>query len=469
MEHKKTRKLIFVLSFITIGFIAFFIFTASYYRFPIGDDVLHQFTTSYELYTNAEHPSLGVQVLDFPTLFESVFLKYFHHSGRVVGYFLIPFLSIFGHLFISIFSVLIFIGVILLVVKNINFDDNPLIHPVSILLCFLVLFYFHPDIGWLLMWTFTSIYVASLLLLLLFITILRKILENTNRINITNLCLLNILGFIAGLTQEVFALTFLFVGFALILKTFVKKKTSKKVFLYLIGLTIGFILCFLAPGNFSRLAESHDSAPLAIPIITRFIESLNTHKLSITGYYFSFIILFPCFLLYCIQLYRRIKSRSTPEFEDILFVSSIVIIFVWAIFPYTPMYGTQGFLCLFLISVFIAFNKFKFGNFPNINQWNIFLYCGLIIASIFTLIKINQPWLNALQNTSIVWQNNIQAAIKKNETEVTVPKFPDLTSNRFTMKNYNNGSYFTTDKNGSVQEYETEYYKKYFKTKIIVY
>lgn len=198
------------ISFYILLFVFSFIFLASYYREPLGDDVLLQFTNAHTFYQDNVHRTLGPRIEDFPLLIESVKIRYWEISGRIIGYILLPLLTIFGKASTSILTSLFFIGIILNAGNLIYGSYKKILqHPAIILLLFIALFYFNSAIGYLLMWTFVSIYIFSLLLLSSYMIAYRKIISCKNEIKGIHLWGLIVLGVLAGLTHEVYAFTFL--------------------------------------------------------------------------------------------------------------------------------------------------------------------------------------------------------------------------------------------------------------------
>lgn len=448
-----------------LGYIAFFIFSICYYRFPVGDDVLHQFTTSYNFYEPKQNSGIGVQVTNFQTLVESLRMKYLYHSGRMVGYTLLPLLSIFGQFTVALLTVMIVVGVLLLAVKNIYFEDNPLLHPIPIFLCFAVFFYFNPPIGYLLLWTMVSIYVTAILLLLAYITLLRKMLAKEESFTFTKFAVVNVLGLLAGLTQEVFALVFLLVATLTTTLTFYKKR-DYKVFLYLLGLGVGFLLSLTAPGNFARLALSHDAIPFAVPILVRMKQSIIDHGRATVEYVIPALFFLIGLFYYVPQALRRLRLRTMPEFEDVLFFAAICIILVWGVFPQAPMYGVLGFLCLMSIAILTAFRHTNLTTWFERQSWSGYFSAAGITIALVTLLIVDLPWLKQLQSDSQTWREKIHKAVTEHQPEVYVQKFSTLPNARLSLTKNNYNRFTLNDLTNDGAEYTREYYRKLFKVHI---
>lgn len=447
------------LSLLVLCYIAFFIFTLAYFRLPLGDDVLGQFMNSASLYLDdPDLRQIGEQITDFSMLIKNAILYYNTFGSRMIGAVLEPFLSIFGQFLTASLTTASFIGIILLIVKNIYINDNPLTHPIPILLCFLILFYFEPAAGKLLMWTIASIYVVSVLLLLAFLTSLRQLidLESANKekgLKFTSYLFINVLGFITGITHEVYSLIIFFVSVLLIMVAVIRNQKGKRLFLLIIGLGLGMAAHFLAPGNYVRLANSHDAVAFARPLLDRMEDSLTMFIVfSFTQIKIYSLIFLPfLFILYFKQLVQRIRAHTAPAVEDVLLLAAIAMVLVWGVLPYVPGYARIGFMSLLSIVLLITWEKAGLLNRFHVDQWRHYISFYLVIAIVFTLLLSDMPWLMQFREYSVDWRGKIEQAKSEHLEVVYVPKFPDEISQPYTMHNYNNKS-----------DYESDSYRRYY-------
>lgn len=109
------------------------------------------------------------------------------------------------------------------------------------------------------------------------------ILKGENAVSVKKISLINLLGLVAGISHELIGAWFLF---QFIFGTFIRTHSIKKTLInckYLAGTIIGYIICFVAPGNFVRASHQHE-AGLSTPIIPRMVKSFSMHKMMFFTY-----------------------------------------------------------------------------------------------------------------------------------------------------------------------------------------
>ncbi|MEI7848468.1 MAG: DUF6056 family protein [Chloroflexota bacterium] len=456
---RKLNNLNIILSLGVMGYISYFIFTIVYYRIPFGDDILCQFFDGVRFYHDDKTSQfLGEQILNLSTSLNNVYASYFTWGARLIGYFLIPFLSIFGTIFTALFTVGCFLGIILLTVKNIYFKDNPFNHPVSLLFCFLAFFYFDKGIGQLLMFTMTTIYAFSVFLLLIFFTLLRTLIEKNIPPDKILYLFVNLLGLFAGITHEVYAVIFLFISFAVITISVTEKIKRKQFYYYLIGLTLGILIMYTAPGNFVRMAQSHDANRMVTPLLARISNSFTNFEVFPKNNSQLFYKFFTClYLVYLLQGLKRIRTKTPITFEDIFFWSAIGMVIFWGIFPFAPPYARFGFLVLISIACLSALSKVDLLTKLCLGKWKQYLSVLLLIIILSNLYVTDAHWMGVFQNHSIRWQETVQEAKASHKEFVYVQKFPSEVANRFTQSKIMNNE----------KSYKTDYYLRYFGILII--
>ena len=449
---------------LSILFILLFITFISYYREPLGDDVLTQFTKGGMLYIDGYKGSVGNQIKDLSSLCQSVKWFYLNWGGRIVGATLMPLLSLFGFTFTAISTGICFVCLILLAGLLIFRNKKELLkHPLVIILLFLFLFYFNPFINFLLMWTFVSIYVVSLILLGTYYYFSQQILV-FNNIPLTNrnMILFNFLGFFAGFTHEVFSFTILSLILFLTLKEIIKNKSPIRKLFYHTGLFIGTILCIFAPGNFNRLSGSHDAIPMAQPFITKlYLVFMKTAHAIVGVNKISFIIY--AILIAIILIKHTIEitndkntlllSLIKNNCVDMFFL--FYVIMVWSIFPYMGAYGTILFLFWFSVLIFknvYVYNPGRMDFF--ISKFEQSLLGLFVVISIVSILGAHDySWMSSMAKTTIERRIIIKNAIKENVKQVDILLYDANVSNRFTFYNYNNYERHSN---------KTESYIKYF-------
>ena len=466
----------YILSLVVLLFIFFFVFFISYYQQPIGDDVLYQSTYGYRVYYggNNYEVELGEQITNVRLWMESIQGLYNYHSGRMVGHALIPLLSIFGQAFTAIMTGLCFIALILLAAA-ITFGSfrESLKHTAILLLIFLIIFYFNPGVGILLMWTMVSIYIVPLILLCYYYYLFQyKLHYGKGRLSILAIILFNALGFFAGFNHEVYSLVFLsFVVFLTIKEVLLNKIPLNRMF-YHTGLLIGTLVCITARGNFFRLHHcSHSMIRMAKPYLSRLFAVVGTNMRMLLGIEYSSIIIISIVLLFMGLSYRYIYGNRAsiknfiklldPGFfikinaVDICFLLYLIV--VWSLFPYIGLQGTLLFILWLTIIILKNAAVYWIDKDKNLllRIENSYIGASLLIIVLFSASILNFNWMQSMIKTTIERNYLIREAIKENRSTVEVPLYEEICSNRFTFNNYNNFA-------GGNNENESIYYKKYF-------
>ena len=150
--------------------------------------------------------------------------------------------------------------------------------------------------------------------------------------------------------------------------------------------------------------------------------------------------------------------------KDILLINlplvtgGIISMLAWGCCPQFMLYGRDFWYCIVFIILFrlikkgIDNNCFSF--LANIQKKE------NIITIIFLLvfIAINAKWFISFINTAIERKSIIENAVASKKQEIKIPSYPDsLPTNLLSIKYLN-----------AQKHYDTEYYKKYYKIRIII-
>lgn len=443
--------LLYAVSALVVLAILFFLVFVGYYRDPLGDDVLSQVVDGGLYYIDGHKADVGRLIDSFPELLDCVKWNYLNWGGRVVGFSLTPLMGIFGHKFTVVLTAFIFLYTVLLGCALVfNDAKEPFRHPLAMLMLFSFLYYFNTAVGFLLMWTFTSIYIVSVALLGTYYYMFQKSLSDPLRaLSWRQLAIFNVLGFFAGFTHEVFSFTVLSLVVVLTLREILERKSSFREIFRHTGLFLGTVLCVTAPGNFARLANSHDAAYMVKPIAVRLALSVKEHVSVVLGIHrASFIIMAILAVIVLLAYAVRIadRKRILPVFIKNNYVDMLFLCFVaavWGVFPYTPAYGC--FLFVFWFGVAVLKNVYVYEPMGGDNPFHRFERSlpGLLLAVslVFSLCVQNCEWMVSMARTTSERRVLVTEAIRAGLPEVTLPRYGEMTSNRFTFYNYNNYDY----------------------------
>lgn len=470
------------LSITALLFVFLFIFSISYYRQPLGDDVLFQFTKGYNMYLDNNNGEIGQQITNLPLLMESLKGVYAYHSGRIIGFALIPLLSIFGQTFTAALTGLSFAFLILLAAAMIfdNFNES-LKHPLILLSLFLIIFYFNPGVGFLSMWTFTSIYVVSLILLGIYYCVYRiTLICGKQPIAPLPLIGFNALGFFAGLIHQIYGLVFLILVGVLALKEILRNQAPLKRLFRHSGLLLGTIICLIAPGNYVRLINSHDSILMARPFLEKMQGVFATNVRMLAGIDYSSLLVM-IIILFAAALSSRYAYSKTASITrgtkffwgmhffkknaiDIFFLFTITT--AWSLVSNMWLYGALLFILWFAVVIFKNAVVYWLECDKNLllRVENSYAGAFLAIILIFSISILNFNWMYSMAKTTIERKYLITRAIRDKRLSVEVPRYDDICTNRFTIftsarENYNN---FVGNNNGN----ESIFYNRYYGIKM---
>lgn len=445
----KTSKSVIIINAIILVILASFIFLAEYSRPPLGDDVLSQFKNQLNYYLDGEENICGPQC---SSLIDAVLIakdNYFLWGGRLLGFFLFAFRTLVGDVTIAIVTSIIYMSIILLSCKIVRKSwIEVFLHPLDYVFLFIVTFYLNIGVGYLLMWTMITIYSLSVLLILVY-GVIQDRFYRTDEKRISVILLYNVLGLIAGITQEIYVgliCVYLFFNFVK------QKKRRFQLFRYNIGFVLGTIICFFAPGNFNRSLQSHETA-LTLSYFERLKSNVFIHLSNLAGvkYICALIILVVfVFLMYKFIKYNKLRMEKMLCTWAGLLVFSI---FAWAAVAIPQNYSMVFFVIFSWIIIMQLFvdncEKYSLLSFK---KSGIVSICILIVLTIY-----NVGWLTSNLKTRLAWNQLIDDAVVNHQEMVEVPKFEEDYSNRFNMSNYNNDP----------EEFLNDYYLKYYKIKVV--
>lgn len=444
-----------LLSIVIILFFATLWLKLIYYRMPLGDDILGQHATGINLYLDNANKNIGSLVTSRNQVWNKMIYEYHVWNGRILGELCVPFLEMFGQLFTAVVSVIIYTGIVL-ASGTLAFGSlkGILQNPLAILVFSVTLFWYNAAMGMMAMWTMTCMYGLTMLLYLIYMVMLNKLISRKFVLKIWWIVLLNILGFIAGITHEALgAICIILIMIRTLVSIYQQKAGIKRIFIHS-GLFVGYCFCFFAPGNFNRMRQSHDSLIFRPSILARMKLSLEAHWATLMGTsHLNLVILTILLFLFVLTLLRltrgEVKQLLINNCEYLIGI--VASIGMWGLVSYTPPYGTL--LWLDFVLIFLLKNITVDEKLAKLSVVSIISICLLSYIGVKGYV-----WMNALRITTTEWRTLIKEAKEKGQTEVLVPKYPKITNNYFTLSNNLNRKNL----------YERPDYKSYYGIYIIV-
>lgn len=421
-----------LLSIAIILFFATLWFTLMYYRIPVGDDILGQHATGINLYLDKANKNIGSLVMTWDQVWDKMIYEYHVWNGRILGELTVPFLEIFGQLFTAIASVIIYTGIVLASgILAFGSLKGILRNPLAILVLSVTMFWYNGAMGMMAMWTMTCMYGLTMLFYLMYMVMLNKLISRKFVLKIQWMVLFNILGFIAGITHEALgAICIMMIMSRTLVSIYQQKAGIKQIFIHS-GLFVGYCLCFFAPGNFNRMRQSHDSIKFNLSILARMKLSLQAHQTTLMGTsHLNIVIVTILLFLFAVTL-LRLKREQTKQLliNNCEYIIGIIAsIGIWGLVSYTPPYGILLWLDFVLI--------FLLKNITVDEKLAKFSMVGIVSICLLSYIGVkNYAWLNTLRTTTIEWRTLIKEAKEKGQTQVMVPRYPEITNNYFTLRN----------------------------------
>lgn len=445
-----------IISVVSILTMALFFFTIVRYRPWIGDDVLHCFTGGISCYITGKL-NLGERFNSFSQVLDHAKEYYMSWGGRLLTGITDPLLVMGGKTFSAIITVLTFIGILLaglrLVYKSLG---EVLLHPLSIICVGAICLFYNTTMGYSIMRVMVDLYGFSFLLYLILINLNNDCLNIKNETSWKMFIFMNVIGFLAGISHELLGAWFIF---QLLFKTLIVKKNIKKLFIhckYFGGLFLGYIICFVAPGNYVRAKHMHEVG-LKSPIVDRLVGSINVHC-SILFHYeaigkYIFMAMFLTAIIAVVFLGFKHQYKFISLIVEKAFYVFVSII-LWTLVASTPqrgVYGAMLYVLLMLVEVIYEAER----------QFATRKYIIISVASLILFVTVLCDccsWIPSMARQAQNRERLIEEAVENHEAEVHVPVFSE---------ECNREIFFKSDVD-SQSEYDWIYYTRMYGVHVIL-
>lgn len=438
------------MSIFILGMFGYLFYILQYLYLPVGDDVLFQFKSSYQLYTNKDMWRPTELISGISEMNEEIWGRWLNFSGRFTTVYFVPLLNIAGQRICAVIGTLIYIGTGIAIGRLCwGSWKQVFIHPIGLMIIYLLQYQLSPSSMYMQMWTFVCHYHFPILLYLLYYIFWESQLKN--EMTWKRLLVTNLFGIIVGATHELLPL-YLFIIMAIY---GIKNFKQEGIFIFIktnLGLMAGYLFVALAPGNIVRMQIEHDVARTQTGIIEKLGASILPHAV-VLGMKSPIVIALLVCALWWIGKRIIIKRLSIKDvlFENLEYlVAGFASVFLWAIVaPPVGLY-TLPFFKAILIIWFFRTIKVKMES----RRW---YPCWAAIIIVVYLIT-NFGWVKDFYSVATLRKNQVQEAIRNNQEEVIVTRYPDTTYNCLTSYNHANEDGI----------YETEDQEKYYGLHIII-
>lgn len=437
------------------------LFQVSYYRDPLGDDVLGFFENGISFYLDEAPSQIGDRITTLQQVVSVVFETYKHWSGRLTGYFVMAMSGLLSYAIKSFIVSLCYISIVLMFAKMVYGKISEVFcHPLSICVIFILMFWNFYAMNYLLMWTMLSVYGLTVFLCLLYYNLTLYFEMQKYEMPTLLLILSNIFGFFVGLTHEVIVAIFMSMIFVRTLKMIVAQRIIwRKIFFCHFGFCLGYALCFFAPGNFVRMQQSHGITIHTVSIMQRLFNSFVIHISSPRSpswfaslIFASLIVMFSLtFIRGCIKsgFYKHLKAFLFENMEYLC--GGVCSVVLWGVAPHVPGYGLTVPIGLCLVILLKNIEEPGITNNPKIER-----IAGIVF--LFALLILNIPWMKTFRETTINRRALITEAVSLGKEQVVIPAYPKNVASLITFREYID----------SQEQYDTPYYKQYYGIHVMI-
>lgn len=420
---------------------------------PIGDDVFSNYSMAISYYLDEVPDSPGERITTFSQAMDSVRYIYTKWSGRILGYIFLELNGVLPFTVKALTGAITFtINVLLIMIIGFGSIKEASRHSLLFVIIYLVMYWYRPQAFFQYMWTMISVYEIPLMVCLAFCYTMVRYKHQGSK----ELIAANALGLIAGASNEICAIMTISILGVIWIKKIATKELKLKSIVYYCGLFVGAGLCILAPGNFNRAGQSHDSELRTMTIFERLIDSIRAHKgvlIPVNQTIRGVIVVILIYVIGSLILYlirhgrdglKRLWSGCYPYV-----VSAMVSVTVWGVMPGTPMYGLGFWMAIIwvLVAKIIRITEFEQG--PD----KIAFVKG--IASIMVVLWFvihNIPWLSDYAEVRQERIALIDETVKSGGEEVVVPRYPETVDGNLVVLDYLNGQGM----------YDTDVYRDYW-------
>lgn len=316
--------------------------------------------------------------------------------------------------------------------------NAPAVVLLTAVLVYLVPSYSYAYMTRLVMYTFTNIYVISVILYLCFYILIRQKLGQTDEApGVRSLIGINAVGLLAGLSHEAYGVIFGAVLLTQLVRFWLEKRRKisiRYLFMY-IGYLVGFCICFFAPGNFNRAAQSHESTLRTVPLIQRLANSIYIHAFVAYKVWIVPVVVLPVLMIAIVVLLKKrifTLKEVIRTFTDNLewFLGFAMSAVTWGLVARVVNYGLLAANVLLVIGVIRVVRAWWLNAAERVMAGEEWLerarqvLAGLSIVVVLTMIAVNYPELMTVHRTADIWREHIRLARETGIEEITVPAYP---------------------------------------------
>lgn len=296
-----------------------------------------------------------------------------------------------------------------------------------------------------LMYVFTNIYVVSVILYLGFYRLIGQAFERTSgsrqtggkELTAGRLIAINAVGLTAGLSHEAYGVIFGTVLLTQLIRFWLEnhRKISIRYLLLYVGYLLGFCICFFAPGNFNRAAQSHESTLRTVSLLQRLFYSIYVHTFVAYKVWIVPVVVIPVLVTAMIVgLHKRLltwKELLAAVFHNLeWFLGFAMSAVTWGLVARVVNYGMLAANVLIIIGVLRVLCEWgkrvagRLSTEPKRTGMIRRISTAVSLAVVLAMIIGTGSEFMAVHRTANVWRENIGKARKAGMEEIAVPAYP---------------------------------------------
>lgn len=383
--------------------------------------------------------------------------SYLQWNGRVISKAVMPLIRwmfslpdgiswILFSLYIMAMEIILLLLAVQIICGSIKSSMNaPMVVLLTAVLVYLVPSYSYAYMTRLVMYTFTNIYVISVILYLCFYILIRRKFGQTDEVpGVRSLIGINVVGLLAGLSHEAYGVIFGAVLLTQLVRFWLenhRRISIRYLFMYA-GYLVGFCICFFAPGNFNRAAQSHESALRTVPLIQRLANSIYIHAFIAYKVWIVPVIVIPVLLIAVIVLLKKRILTLKEVIRTVAgnlewFFGFAISAVTWGLVARVVNYGLLAANVLLIIGVIRVLREWWLNTAKRVMAGEDRIervrqvLAGLSIVVVLAMIAVNYSELMTVHQTADVWREQICLARNAGMEEIEVPAYPTDVNPKF--------------------------------------
>ena len=203
-----------------------------------------------------------------------------------------------------------------------------------------------------------------------------------------------------------------------------------------------FCICFFAPGNFNRAAQSHESTLRTVSLFSRLCDSIYIHAFVAYKVWILPVIVLPLLIILLAVLIRKkiltVKDILLAVLNNLeWFAGFAMSALTWGLVARVVNYGMLAANVILVIGVIRILRELWILSTGRMMEGNRMLErvhmaaAGLSVAVVVFMAVCNYADMSAVHQVANEWRGNLYLARKVGMEEVLMPAYPEGLDSRF--------------------------------------